>query len=98
MTDTTKIEKIRALVKTDPGNFFKLFFGTPAVAGRVPWNRVCPSFRLSGSLLGTVLLVFSKFWHGARNLYEVVRDRAGFSRKCFLLQKLGEWIKNLKVF
>ena len=29
-------------------------------------------------------LTFSKFWDGARNLYEVVCDRAGFSRKIFL--------------
>ena len=40
---------------------------------------VCPyvllSFCLSGSFLGIVSLVFSKFWDGARNLYEVVHDR-----------------------
>ena len=26
-------------------------------------------------------LVFAKFWHGARNPYEVVRDKARFSEK-----------------
>ena len=39
-------------------------------------------------------LVFSKFWHDARKLYEVVRDRVGFSRKNFLPKKLGKWPKN----
>ena len=46
---------------------------------------VCPSFRqsfrLSGHFLGIVSLVFSKFWRNARNPYEVVRDRAEFSRE-----------------
>ena len=54
------------------------FIGTLAVAERLLQNRVCPSFRLSFGLsahfLGIVSLVFSKFWHGARNPYEVVRD------------------------
>ena len=54
------------------------FIGTLAVAERVLQNRVCPSFRLSFGLsahfLGIVSLVFSKFWHSARNPYEVVRD------------------------
>ena len=48
------------------------------------YKRVCPSFcssvlpsiRLSGRFLWIVSLPFSKFWHGARNPYEVVRDRA----------------------
>ena len=74
---------------------FCFFFGPPALAGRVLWNRVCPSFcpsilpffrlsfHLSGHFLGIVSLVFSKFWHNARNPYEVVCVRAGFSRKIF---------------
>ena len=33
---------------------------------------------------------FSKFWHGARNSYEVVHDRAGFSRKVFFAPKMGK--------
>ena len=64
----------------------------PAVAGRVLWNRVClsfrPSFRLSRRFLWIVSLTFFKFWHGARNPYEVVRDRADFRWKIFLPQKL----------
>ena len=53
-----------------------------------------PFFRLSGHFLGIVSLVFSNFLHGARNPYEVVCDRAGFSgKKSSLRQKLGiYWI------
>ena len=50
-----------------------LDFWTPVVAGRVLLNRVRPSFRLSGRFLGVVSLVFSNFWHVARNPYCVVR-------------------------
>ena len=39
------------------------------------------SLSLSGSFLGIVSLVFSKFWHGARNLHEVVHNRARFLEK-----------------
>ena len=49
------------------------------------------SFRLSGRFLGIVSLVFSKFWHPARNPYEVVRDRGGFSGNFFVFRK---WTKN----
>ena len=55
---------------------------------------VLPSFRPSGHFLRIVSLVFSKYWHGARNPYEFVRDRARFSRKIFLPPKLGNWTKN----
>ena len=51
-------------------------------------------YGLSGRFLGVVSLVFSKFWHDARNPYEVVRDDQIFQKKNFLLQKLGEWAKN----
>ena len=49
----------------------------------------------SGHSLGIVLLVFSKFWHGARN-YEIVRNRVRFSRfsRFFSPKKLGKWTKN----
>ena len=49
----------------------------------------------SGRSLGIVLLVFSKFWHGARN-YEIVRNRVRFSRfsRFFSPTKLGKWTKN----
>ena len=49
-----------------------------------------PSFHLSGNFNETVSLIFSKFWHGARNSYEVVRDRAGFSGKIFFVYKSGK--------
>ena len=66
------------------------------VTGRVLWNRVClsfcPSALLSRCFLGSLL--FSKFWHGARNLYQVVHDRARFSWKKIFPQKLGKWTKN----
>ena len=50
-------------------HFLFRIMGPPAVAGRVLWNRVCPSclFRLSGSFLGIVLLFFSESWDGNRN-------------------------------
>ena len=35
-------------------------------------------------------LVFSKFWHGARNLYEVVHDRPEFSGNIFFAPKIGK--------
>ena len=34
------------------------------------------------------IINFSKFWHGASNPYEVVLDRAGFSRK--IAPKIGK--------
>ena len=81
---------------------FKVVIWPPAVVGRVLQNRVCPSFRSSfcwsGSFLEIASLVFSKFWHGARNLYEVVPDKAGFSGKKFFATKIGKidwkWAKN----
>ena len=45
--------------------------------------------------LGIVSLVFSEIWHGARNLYEVVRDRAIFSEKNFFLPQ--HWEKEPKM-
>ena len=50
----------------------------------------CPSVHLSGRFLWIVSLTFSKFWHGARNPYEVVLDRAGFSRKIYFLPKMDQ--------
>ena len=62
------------------------------------------SFCLFRHFLGTVSLVFSEFWHGARNPYARA-DRAGFSRKLcmteldfqkknFLPKKVGKLTKN----
>ena len=49
---------------------------------------------LFGRFLGIVSLVFSKFWHGARNQFEVERNRVRFSRKHFLPKKLGKGTNN----
>ena len=85
-----------------------IFFGPLAVARRILWNRIwlslCQSVRLSAYLsvsqsvrppkrfLVTSSLVFSKFWHDARNIWEVVSDRARFFfKRKHLPQK---WAKN----
>ena len=47
----------------------------------------CPSVR---HFLGIISLDFSKFWHDARNPYEVVCDRARFFRKIFFAPKIGK--------
>ena len=63
----------------------QLIFGPPTVAWRVLWNSVCLSFCQSFCLAGTFtwncFIVFSKFWHGARNLYGILCDKAWFSWK-----------------
>ena len=81
---------------------FKVVIWPPAVVGRVLQNRVCPSFRpsfcRSGRFLEIASLIFSEFSHGARNLYEVVPDKAGFSGKKIFATKIGKidrkWVKN----
>ena len=50
---------------------------------------VLPSICLSGCSLGIRSLVFSKFWLGARNTYEVVRDRTGIVGKNVFAPKMG---------
>ena len=61
----------------------------------------CPSVLLfillsvfpSGCFLGIISLDISKFWHGARNPYEVVCDTARISRKFFFapnIRKMGQ--------
>ena len=66
--------------------------GPPAVPRRILQIRVClsfrPSFHLSGRFLVIISLAFSKFWHGTRNPYEVVRERAGFSGKKIIVPKI----------
>ena len=52
------------------------------------------SFLLSGCFFGFVSLIFSKVWHGARILCEVLYDRAEFSAKFSFAPKLGKWTKN----
>ena len=60
---------------------------------------ILPSFHLLRRFLGIVLSGFYKFWHGARNPYEVVRDRTGFRRKICpapQIEKMNEkWTKNM---
>ena len=58
--------------------FFIIFIGPAAVVRWVLQNRVCPSCSLSGCFLGIGSLVFSKFWHRARNLSDLVCDRTRF--------------------
>ena len=52
------------------------------------------SYCLSGCFLGIGLLDFSKFWHDARNLYEVVHDTPIFWKN-FFVPKIGEMGKKL---
>ena len=69
---------------------FTMFIGPTAVAGRVLQSKVCLSFHLYKCFLGIGSLLFSKFWHDARNPYEVVRDSHIFLEKFLLLQILGK--------
>ena len=63
--------------------------------GSYKTGSVRPSVHPSACLdIGIVSLVFPKFWHGARNLYELVHGRAGFSGKKIFRQKLGKQTKN----
>ena len=56
---------------------------------------VLPSCRLSGFFLGIRSLDFPAFWHGDRDPYEVVHDRAGvIGKNLFCSKKLGKWAKN----
>ena len=61
--------------------------------GPIKSHRVCLPFRLFGHFVA-ILLFFSKFWHGARNPYEVVCDRARFSRKKNFPNNSKKWTKN----
>ena len=53
------------------------------------------SFRLSGRFLGIASLVFSKLWHGVRNLYEVAHEswifwKNFFAPKIRKMNKMGQ--------
>ena len=50
---------------------------------------VTPSVLLSKHFLGVVSLVFSQIWHGARNSYKVVHNRA-FREKKIFCPKIGK--------
>ena len=51
---------------------------------------ILPLCCLSACFLGIGSLGFSEFWHGARNSYHVVCDRARFFGKTFFAPKIGE--------
>ena len=78
----------------------ELLVGHPAVARRILWNGICPSFRpsfrLFGRFLWIVSLAFSKFRHGTKNPNEVVRDRAEFSKKILFYPK--NWKNGPKMY
>ena len=63
-----------------------------AVAERIYWNRVCPSFCpvVCRCFLGIGSLDFLDLWHGARGPYENVCDRTRVPGKIFLAPKIGE--------
>ena len=53
------------------------------------------SFCLSGHFLGIASLVFSKLWHGVRNLYEVAHEnwifwKSFFAPKIRKMNKMGQ--------
>ena len=56
-----------------------------AVAGRILWNRVCPSSLLTPAWVFSwnESLDFSEFWHGARSPYAVFRDIPIFWKNFF---------------
>ena len=77
--------------------FLFIFFGPPTLAWSVLWNSGCLSFHLSFHLsrcfLGTVSLVSSKFWHDARNPYQVLCGSWIFQKKNFCLKNWGNGTK-----
>ena len=75
------------------GNFHQWLLNVLQSFRSSVFPSILPSVLLYVHFLVVVSLVFSKFWHGARNPYEVVRDRARFSRKFCLPSKLGKWAK-----
>ena len=61
--------------------------GPPAVAGRVLWNKICPSSCLPRCFLWIWSLDFSEFQYGPRNPYEVLWYRALFFGKAIFCPK-----------
>ena len=75
--------------------FFQVFGIELAISLHLKYSLSLPTYHyLITYHYLSMLSVFSKFWHGARNPYEVVHDRAGFPGKKILPQKLGKWTKN----
>ena len=64
----------------DPWRWPEVFYKIGSVRPYV-LTSVLTFVLLSRHFLGIVSLDFSKIWHGARNSYEAVRDRAGFPEK-----------------
>ena len=84
------LEKI-SMIKTKWSIMFishaKIYFWTPAVAGRSLWNRVCmPAWAFSWNWI----ISFSRFWQGVRNRYKVNCDRARYFRNFFLPPTIGK--------
>ena len=75
----------------------KPFLDPTASAGRVLSYKIGSahsSFRLSVSFLGICSLGFSEPWHGVRDPYIVVFDRAGYFGKNPHLAKMTKKVKN----
>ena len=57
-------------------------------------SSVLPSLSLFRCFLGIASLIFSKFWHGARNHMKLCVTESDFPEKIFVPQKLGKWAKS----
>ena len=69
--------------------FIAVFLARPlAVAGRIPWNRVCPS-SLPECFLRIGSLDFSGFCQGASNHYDVVHGNPIFLNNLFCPKNWG---------
>ena len=77
----------------DPWRWPEVFYKIGSVRPYV-LTSVLTFVLLSRHFLGIVSLDFPKIWHGARNSYEAVRDRAGFSEKICFCPKI--WKKDPK--
>ena len=64
--------------------------GHLAVAGRIPWNRVCLPFHPAVCFFFFKFgsLGFSELWHGTRKLYQVLHARF-FGKTFFALKNWG---------
>ena len=67
-----------------------LFFIRPPSGSRKGPIKQGLTVLQSGHFHGVVSSVFSKFSQGARNAYEVLHDRAGFSGKIYFAPKIGK--------
>ena len=75
--------------------FFIFFFGPPALAGRVLWNRICPSFRPSvcpGFFLEFYHYFFLNFSMRLETHIKLCMT-AGFSRKKYFVPKIFDYVE-----